>query len=240
MFEGFGNLFGKIGSAILGSLITSFVTQGLNAAFGPKQPSRRDMMRDVQAQSQMLQGSQQPIRTPEQTQVDQAAVQATQARQATFAQLSKEYASLQAKGPSFDPYEEARIREETMADAAVRGMAESGQTQDLVARRLDESRLRRTSEHSRQLGTLREQMGPYAGVVQPGGTQVSQAPQIAPLPRGVPPQPFTAAPFNITGGFDSSDVGEKKPTPTPLALGLGNPYSQSPEERRRFEEERPY
>lgn len=215
-----GNIFGgktfeKIGTAILGSLVSGMVTQGLNTAFGPKQPSQRDVMRDLQMQGEALRGASQPVRTPEQTQADQMAIEASRARQATFSNLSQEYNTLQKAGPEvfWNPYEQEQVEREARATAGSRfGYEPTGQTEEFVRRRMNEYMLGKTSEanklHAQKLSDLRTQMLPYSNVERPGTTQMSPVPNVAPLTRDVR-QPFTNAPFNI--GAMAPDEPKKKP-----------------------------
>jgi len=202
MWAGFGKIFENVAAAILGSIASGTIAQGLNMAFAPRPPSRGDVRRDLQMQAEATAGAARPIRTPEQERADRLTVEQGEARQATFRDLSREYAAVQAAGssPVWDPYEETNIRREAMAEAAVRGMGESGQAQDWVARRLDEARLRRSQEanrlHEQKLSNLREQMVPYTNVQRPGDFAMSPAPQAAPLPRSVQ-QPFSASPVDI-------------------------------------------
>lgn len=231
---GFGKVFGDIAAAVLGSVISGAVAQGLNAAFSPSPPSRRDVQRDLEMQAQALR--QPPQRTPEQEQADQMALEATRQRQATFAQLSKEYAELEKAGPQvfWDPYEEQQLRQEAMAQAATRGMAESGQAQEFVNRRLDEARLRRSTEaarlHEQKLSNLRGQMSLYSGVERPGVPQQPPTPTVAPLPRTVEPT-FKTSPVNITalqwpGGDEEQDRGEDRERAMQLyRQGERNPYA---------------
>ena len=225
MWEGFGKIFQNIAGAILGSLASAFISQGLNAAMGPKQPSRQDVMRDLQMQGDALRGASQPVRTHEQEQADQMAVEQSQARQATFRGLSEEYNKLQAAGPTtmWDPYEEANIRKEAMADAAVRGMAESGQAQELVSRRLDEARLKRSQgasqQHEQKLSNLRQQMVPYSQVERPGQAQMSPVPSVAPMPRTAT-QPFSTAPLDIVSMLRPGQQEPVKKRPEDSALSL--------------------
>lgn len=212
---GWEDLFIKIGTGILGNILSGLTSQGLNMAFAPSPPSRRDIQRDLQMQAETMRGAAQPIRTREQEESDKLAVEATRARQATFSGLSKEYAGLQAAGPKvfWDPYVEDRIRTEAMAEAAVQGMAESGQAQQHVSRRLDEYRLKASQGaagfHESQLSNLRQQMLPYSGVEAPGQAQTPPVPQATPIPRDIR-QPFTSSPVNIGAVFDEGQADEKK------------------------------
>mgnify|MGYP001565551267 CR=1 FL=1 len=200
-------IFSKIATALLGSIATGVVTHGLNAAFAPKPPSRGDVQRDLQMQAETMANASRPVRTAEQERADKIAIEQSEARQATFKQLSGEYAKVQAAGPQtiWDPYEEQRIRQESMAEAAVRGMGESGQAQDWTARRLDEARLRRSGAaqqmHETKLSNLRQQMVPYSTVEKPGAaTQVTPNIQGSPLPRAVA-NPFSASPVDIAAAL---------------------------------------
>lgn len=192
MWGGFGDFLGKLGTALLGSMATAMFTQGANALFSPGPPSRRSMQQDIGMQRQAAE----PIRTPEQVQTDQMTVEAGRQRAQTFADLSQEYAGLKGRGPVYDPATEEKIKQEAMADAAVRGMGESGQAQEMVKRRLQEYRLGRSDVHGRELGDLRSQMQPYSQVQAPGQPPIFQ-PQISPQPRSTPPM-FTPAPVDLT------------------------------------------
>ena len=199
-----GGWLGKLATALLGSVATAFVAQGANALFAPKPPGRREMQQDIGMQRQAAE----PIRTPEQTETDRMTVEAGRQRAATFADLSKEYAGLQARGPVYDPFTEEKVKQEAMADAAVRGMGESGQAQELVKRRLQEYRLGRSTVHGQELGALRTQMQPYSQVQAPSSPPIF-TPQIAPQPRTV--QPFmTPAPVDILSAM-RTDPEKKKP-----------------------------
>ena len=200
-------IFSKIATALLGSIATGVVTQGLNAAFAPKPPSRGDVQRDLQMQAETMANASRPVRTPQQEQADQIAIEQSKARQATFQQLSREYTKTQAAGPSnlWDLNVENRIRKEAAAEAAMRGMGESGQRQDYEARRLSEYRLQQGAESQRQhetrLSNLRQQMVPYSTVEKPGAaTQVTPNIQGSPLPRAVA-NPFSASPVDIAAAL---------------------------------------
>jgi len=224
--ELFKALLPNLVTAILGPAIQTAFTSGANALFGPKTPSRGDMTRDIQAQAEALRGAQTPIRTAEQVQSDQLALEQNRARQATFTQLSNEYSALQKAGPEvfWNPYEEERIKQEAMGEAAGRGMAESGQAQEHVRRRLEESRIGRSQEaarlHAEKLSGLRTGMLPYTNVQAPGSPPLSAAPQVEAMPRTVRP-PFASAPFDVASALR---LPPKKPGVDEKALGLAQPY----------------
>ena len=207
----------KLFTAILGSAATVAMTQGANQMFGPRGPSRRSLQQDIQMQRQAVE----PIRTPEQTTADQMAVAQSQERMATFRELSKEYEGVKARGPVWNPFEETRIKEEAMGEAAGRGMAESGQAQEHVKRRLEEHRLGRAGLHQQELSNLRSQMLPYSNVQAPSQPPVF-TPQIAQQPR-TPERLFTTAPFDLTNALapDKKQAEEK-------AIDT---YGRPPEER---------
>ena len=211
-----GDLFVKIGSSLLGSLATGIVTSGLNYLFSPSAPSQHDVARDIRSQAEAQRASQ-PVRTPEQEQSDRLAVEATKARQSTFAQLSNEYNQVKAAGPTWDPYEEARIREEAMGEASMRGMSESGQAQQHVARRLDEARLKRSQLHQTALSDLRTQMAPYAGVIPPG--QPATASPVSQFQKEQQNPLFKSAPIGLSGILMPDEEKVKK-VPPQSALGL--------------------
>mgnify|MGYP001589922636 FL=1 len=107
------NFLGKLATALMGSVATAFAVQGANTRFNPRPPGRREMQQDIGMQRQAAE----PIRTPEQTETDRMTVEAGRQRAATFADLSKEYAGLQARGPQYDPFVEEKVKQEAMADA---------------------------------------------------------------------------------------------------------------------------
>lgn len=242
-----GNIFSNVATTVLGSLISGGLTQGLNAAFGPSPPSRRDVQRDLEMQANVMREAttpRAPIRTPEQEESDRLAVEQTKARQATFSKLSGEYDALQKAGPQvfWNPYEEEQIKQEAMAEAAMRGMGESGQAQQHVSRRLDEARLRRSQEasrlHNAQLSDLRTQMGVFGSVVQPGAGIVSTppAPSVNPLPRTT--EPFVKnAPIDITAALREDEKKGKAPaSTTSLASQIYgvSPGTLPPEEQEQY------
>ena len=207
----FTDIFANVATSLLGSLASGLVSSGLNAAFGAKPPSRNQVTRDIQSQAQALQGIQ-PVRTPEQVQADQLALKESQARADTFSKLSTEYDTAQKAGPAnlWDPNKEQQIRLEAMADAAARGMGDSGQAQEMVNRRLQEYRLAQGAtagqQYETKLSNLRSQMLPYSNVQQPS-TGTLQTPALSPIPRDVRPT-FSASPVNITSGLDVKRTAE--------------------------------
>jgi hypothetical protein len=216
MFDGFdwGNLFGKLGGSLLGSIASGFVAQGLNAMFAPSPPSRHDIARDVRAQGEALQGVSQPVRTPEQTSADRLALKESEARAATFQQLQGEYNKVEQAGAipaTWDPYTEKRIRDEAYAQASSGGAA-VGQADALVNRRLDEYRLKGAStaqdQYQRRLSDLRTQMLPYSQVQMPGEARFP-TPTVAPMSRETPKNPYSTVPIDIVSALRAEDQKKK-------------------------------
>ena len=227
-FDGiFGDIFGKIGTALLGSIASGFVSQGLNAMFAPSPPSRNDMVRDLRAQGEALQGVSQPVRTPEQTQADQLALKESEARAATFRDLQGEYNKVEQAGPipaTWDPYTEKRIRDEAYAQASSGGAA-VGQADALVNRRLDEYRLKGAStaqdQYRQRLSDLRSQMLPYSQVQMPGQPSMSPVPAVSPMPRNVQ-NPYSTAPIDIVSALrPDGEPQKKKPVPDETTMNWG-------------------
>lgn len=226
----YDRLFETLATGLLGALASSFVTQGMNAAFAPSPPSRNQQRRDLQMQADVYGQAAQPVRTPEQTQADKMAIEQSQARNATFTQLSNEYTAKQQAGPQtlWDPYEEKRVEDEARLTAYTRfGTNPSGQTEEFVKNRMNEYRMGKSGEaaraHEQSQSNLRAQMLPYSNVERPGSPAVASPPlQVAPLSRQ-PQQPFSMSPINLGAIAPSDDEAARKRREQEEAAGASFP-----------------
>ena len=225
---------GKLALAVLGPAIGAAMSGGANALFAPS-PSGRMANRQARAMEEgdaraALQASTPIPRTPEQTQADTMALEASRQRAATFTKLSQEYDVAQKAGPEayWDPFEEGRIRSEATARVYGRhgGDAPPAQVQREVDRMMGEYRLGRAGAYDQRLSTLRTQMLPYSTVQQPGAQTFSPGAGRLPAPPGPRPPMFSTGPMNVA--FETEPKAKANPWMEGGYPGTSqNPYSPS-------------